>query len=185
MVDSMKKLKKTSLILLFSMSVFIMTCGPLFVQAYELMGPIWASIYTDPLRYYDTSGYGEVSTATSDWNNAVSDITLSTGPSSCIYKIIKADDSDVDWDGETDWAAAFGFFYKCDVYINHFYVKTYNSDVRKSVIGHEMGHAFGLDDRTNVGVIMNGATYGAGSRCGTYSIYTPQADDANGVDYLY
>ncbi len=60
MVESVKKLKKTSLILLFSMSVFIMTCGPLFVQAFELMGPIWASIYTDPLRYYDTSGYGEV-----------------------------------------------------------------------------------------------------------------------------
>lgn len=173
-------------IFMVSLCIFCITAGPLFVSAYSLSGAKWAAIFTDPLRYYSTSGFAEVGTARSDWNTAVDDITLSTGSSSYIYKIMDTDDSEAEWDGLSDWAAAGSYFYKCDVYINEYPIDdlNYPSAAIKSVIAHEMGHAFGLDHVTGP-KIMNPSTYCSSSRYGYYSISTPQADDADGVDAIY
>ena len=53
-----------------------------------------------------------------------------------------------------------------------------NATVRQSTACHEIGHLLGLGDRTNGTAIMNV------NRSRT-SIYTPQADDKNGVSAVY
>jgi len=182
-----KAINPKKMLLILSLCISCITVSPLLVSAYELMGPKWASIYTDPLQYYSTCHYStQVSSATSDWNNAVDDITLSSGGILCIYKIKDTNNSEVEWDGITDWAAVGGYFVKCDVYINEYPIEelSYPTAAIKSVIAHEMGHAFGLDENEGP-YIMNPCTYGASSRYGYYGISTPQADDANGVDAIY
>jgi hypothetical protein len=179
-------MKHINVLLLGSIVFFVATAPPLLAYAYVPSGRYWSSLFMYPLQYYDTSGISEDSTAKNDWNNAGTEITLSTGGWNCLYKIKYDYRSDVSWDGLTlSTVIPFtNYFATVDVFINDYYTQSYTLNQRKSVISHEMGHAFGLDN-TSGAVVMNGATNGAYSRWETYGICTPQSDDVSGVNSIY
>jgi hypothetical protein len=165
---------------------FALVASPLQAYAYNLWGYSWSSLFIYPLQYYDTSGISEVPDAKDDWNDAGTDITLATGSFNCLYKIKYDYRDDVNWDGLTSITLIpfTNYFATVDVFINDYYTQNYSSNQRKSVISHEMGHAFGLAHSSGA-VVMNGATNGFNSRWGTYGICTPQTDDVSGVNAIY
>ncbi len=65
------------------------------------------------------------------------------------------------------------------VYLNWYYLQSQGANFRRSVAGHEWGHALGLNDENSVtNALMN-----QGRNRNT--IYTPQSDDINGINAQY
>ena len=61
-----------------------------------------------------------------------------------------------------------------------------DTNAMKSIAAHEIGHVFGLGETApGTQALMNKITYGVGSRYEDYNITTPQADDINGINYIY
>jgi len=96
---------------------------------------------------------------------------------------------EVTWDGvtNTNYSNTYPYYINSQrVTINRAYTNTWNNDgALKSVVVHEMGHVFGLDDYGHNKTIMNGYTFGTNSRYGTYGLTVPQTDDINGVNAKY
>ncbi len=95
--------------------------------------------------------------------------------------------SNVPWDGltQTTYYPSTGYIASQTVTIN-MSASSWNDDgALKSVVVHEMGHVFGLDDNGKTKTIMNGYTYGTNSRYGDFGLTTPQTDDVNGVIAIY
>lgn len=97
--------------------------------------------------------------------------------------------ADVGWDGLTttfyEKSAPFYVTYQT-VTLNMSQERTWNDDgALKSVIVHEMGHVFGLNDNGKNKTIMNGYTWGDNSRYEGYGLTAPQIDDVNGVNEKY
>ncbi|MCH5275932.1 MAG: matrixin family metalloprotease [Lachnospiraceae bacterium] len=91
----------------------------------------------------------------------------------------------VGWDAITAITVNGKYYTSNTIQINTALTQTYNDDgALRSVIIHEFGHCLGLGDSGDA-VIMNGYTWGDGSRYGYYRITTIQADDKNGANALY
>ena len=72
------------------------------------------------------------------------------------------------------------------MYINTGIKETWNNDgALQSVAVHEFGHCLGLADNNSTRTIMNGYTFGTGSRYEGYGIILPTTDDENGINNLY
>jgi len=179
---SLKKIP--SIIALFILSL---TCfSTIAVNAYVLLQG-W-TFSTSTIIVLDNTGYSETPTAVNNWNSYVLDARFSlTGlPFSHHIGMVRVNNPGVGWDGATTpYFDIWGHLYKMKIEINHATCGTYASWVRRSVIAHELGHGFSLGDQYFVPVLMNGATWGFNSRCGTFGIFTPQADDRAGVNAAY
>ena len=143
----------------------------------------------DPVIYHSDSGYNEVGAATNSWYFGDAPQLSSGDFEDCdiwIYKESVAES----WDGLTiSWYTG-TVLYEADTCLNSNYCDGYSSYARRSVICHEFGHALGMADNYLIEqyiAIMNPYTFGGGgySRYGYYGIYSPQTDDANGIEYLY
>lgn len=92
----------------------------------------------------------------------------------------------VEWDGITYSYANDSTLYKAIVDLNRAKDAWDDSDALLSVATHEFGHALGLGDLDSYNeCIMNGYTWGDGSRYGDYGITSPQDDDIDGVNSIY
>lgn len=97
--------------------------------------------------------------------------------------------TDVDWDGltQTKYSSTYPHYVTSqNMILNTAQTFTWNNDgALKSVVAHEMGHVFGLNDNGTAKTIMNCYTYGYYSRYAYYGLTLPQADDVNGVNAKY
>lgn len=151
--------------------------------AYSLIGCKWSSStvtwnYATGLQSTDVTAW---TNSASSWTSATdadySKVTSRTPNVYCTYQ----NDSGVDWDGLTYYNQSGGYFTSCTCYLNHYYTDNYVANKRRSVAGHELGHALGLNEYVGP-ALMHPLTY---TRYDLNGYYTPQTDDINGVNYLY
>ncbi len=156
--------------------------------AYTHLGGSWANV--NPL-YYAKSGSLNANDsyaydfAKDAWNLSGTKVYFLSGTD---WQVLMSSvyDSGAGWDGYT-WLApcTSGCTYNTAItYLNDYYTNGYSTNQRISVTAHELGHAIGLGHEWG-SVLMNAYTCGSWSRYCSYGIYTPQADDRNGVNALY
>jgi hypothetical protein len=92
--------------------------------------------------------------------------------------------SGVKWDGLTIYTHSGTTFVYAESQLNDFFTDGYVANKRRSVTGHEIGHALGLGHQSGQD-LMNPATCGAASRYCAWGIYTPRSDDINGINTIY
>lgn len=72
-----------------------------------------------------------------------------------------------------------GHWYDWDLYNNVYTTQNFNANERRSVAGHEWGHALGLDDdNPGSGSLMDQSR-------DRNTIYVPQVDDRSGINAQY
>lgn len=189
----MKKRKKffTSMILtILAIVIFIPT-----TQAYNFTGNRWpkksGQSYTVYLRYGmpNTSSYtiyrDAFASAVSDWNSSQSKISfnLSDSNASSPFYVGTYYTEFQEIYGECKCYGSFSsdyIFETVNVLLNtnNPGIQT-KSKTRRSVAGHELGHALGLHEENSVAnALMN-------QNRNRETIYTPQTDDINGVNARY
>lgn len=145
-------------------------------SAYELLGHRWAS---STVTYNISSGAW--ASAVSSWNVKVSKVQF-VKSSSAKLGLGTANDSAAGWDGlVTPGPIVSGKMSSATARLNSAYTKNYSVAKVKSVAVHELGHVLGLAHRNGC-YLMNPKTY---ERFDVCNINTAQADDVNGVNYLY
>lgn len=70
-----------------------------------------------------------------------------------------------------------GYISHANMWLNWYYLQGQSVNYRRGTAGHEWGHCFGLDETTGQ-VLMN-------PNRDRNTIYTPQSDDIDGINYLY
>lgn len=75
----------------------------------------------------------------------------------------------------------FGNFNYTHVYGNTYHMQGYSDPARRTVFSDEIGHALGLNHVSSTSAIM----YPTMAIYFVYNLYTPQADDINGVNANY
>ena len=180
----MKYLKRIIMLLLCVMLVF---ASATTVSAYRLLPVKWN---TSTIHYYYDNWVGTRAirffrTGVSTWNGTNIDASISYGGDNYVYFCVTLS-PDVDWDGMVRTFYSGSYVTSQTLYLNESQTLTWsNDDALKSVIVHEIGHVFCLDDNGTSRTIMNGFTFGENSRYEGYSITTPQQDDINGVNAIY
>ncbi len=177
-------------LVIFVVLIIFLLC-PSVTSAYTLWGGYkWDSV--DPLYYlienyvgYRTRAafYGSIY----DWNTAGTPANLQYYATEFKVYLFEVFRDDVAWDGATERTLKGYWWWRKVVYaksyLNAFFTDDYGLNERKSVSGHELGHVLQLwemdwDDP----VLMNQYT---NWRFGEWSVFTPQQDDIDGVNYLY
>lgn len=172
------------LVILVMLVIFLLV--PSITFAYELLGREWDSVF--PLYYYVDSG--------TDWGNrfayyyAVADWNAADTPVCFVYSfyyydVLCMDDyvPGVTWDGFYYLYPWSGPIERADLILNTKYTDVYPSGWKKSIAGHELGHALGLGEMERTDrVLMN---WHSVFRYAIYQINTPQQDDINGVNAIY
>jgi len=161
----------------------ILLLVPSLTFAYNLWGKTWLDV--DPLYYYFDSwpGYKTKSAFTaakSDWNAASTPVNFQWSASYDIY-CYEWYDSGTGMSGFTSHDTYEIYIFGASCGLNMYWTDDYDLNWRKSVAGHELGHALGLLHVSGA-KLMNGYDT---TRCETYGVFTPQADDINGVNAMY
>jgi len=156
-------------------------CQPT-VNAYNLWNWHWPSSAVYPLHYKNYSGLSEVENAKSDWNFATQNYPEFASTTSGEEVDIFSYNDDDGYSGLTYACNTSGdHFVYVQVFLNGYYLTGYSSYKRMSVISHEFGHVWGLNE-CDAKVLMNPYD---DIRYDTHYIYKPQDDDLEGVQYLY
>lgn len=150
---------------------------------------------TDKVYYYfdsgiDSKAISTFNTACENWRNKNSLFVmekLGSETNVVTARVGTIKSSTVGWDGITAiFTDENKHLTKAIINFNTYYTDSWNVEgARLSVMTHEIGHVFGLDDLEGERAIMNGSTYGPNSRYGTYGLTVPQDDDIRGVSYLF
>jgi hypothetical protein len=82
------------------------------------------------------------------------------------------------WSGQTQNNGSNGIISLSYIRLNKSYTDSYQSYERDGVWAHEIGHALGLDDITNVYALMH-------YRDTDRKAWSPSQDEINGINYLY
>ena len=183
----MKK-KKTLFIMLCSMIMSM--CFGTNVSAFYWTRYRWSS---SSIQYYYDNWIGSKARSAlyngaSAWRATNADATINESPSSSRVYCYVLNDPTGDWDGVTECVMdpSTHYFVSQELILNTGFTETWNNDkALQSVVVHEMGHVFGLDENGFSRTIMNEYTWGDYSRYGTYSLTTPQSDDIAGVNSIY
>ena len=167
--------------------LFLLSCS-VPVYAYKYTGYKWSN--TNVAYYYENyntaRGKKYLQIGAQAWNDT--DVTLSKKSS---YNILcsEINKPDVEWDGVTRLEGidkTKKLYLDLVMYINTGIKETWNNDgALESVAVHEFGHCLGLADNNSTRTIMNGYTFGTGSRYEGYGIILPTTDDENGINNLY
>ena len=153
------------------------------VKAYTLWDWEWRTSDIDPLYYYDYSSYFEYEVEMSYWEAKDIEPYFDEGDfqTSTLW-LHETNNSEVEWDGLCEPTETTGsYFDRVDCTGNDYYLDPYGTYKRRSVLGHELGHALGLHHETGP-VLMNPTTY---YRYEYYGIEAPQDDDEDGVQAIY
>jgi hypothetical protein len=170
----------TALVLIVSLSVSIP------VSAWVSNWVIWQ--FPQPVTYEKNSSSSSLTNAAwdssiTDWSNAQSKVTFQAVSSSPMLYLSFTNDNSVAWDGATQKYQSGNYLYYALSRLNQYRTEDYTpSNKRRSVSGHEIGHAMGLSEGDHDDSLMEQDT---SVRYGTYTIYTPQQDDINGINTLY
>jgi predicted Zn-dependent protease len=158
-------------------------------KAYEVYGGSWSSIA--PVYVCNSATYpghsGAWASALSGWYNTSTPFYYSSTCSGNTIGLLDVSYSGVSWDGAvthspnrtSTYSAAWG-------YLNYYYTEDYyEQGWSYAVIGlasHELGHILGLAHEDDLCAIMNAATADRFLYC---TIWGPQADDVNGINFIY
>jgi len=167
----------------------VLNCSNIFIGATNahITGSWWQSGQLDPLDYYEPTGWSEVQTAETAWNNAnvdPGDMDRTYDHEYYDYLIYLTTRDDVSWWGWTTIGAyGNGQIVYCTVELHDDNCPA-ETDERRIVSMHEMGHVWGLDDEPaneTIDSIMNPILCAAND----YSWTAPQAHDISGVNSVY
>ena len=176
-------LKKTLLvgILLLSLTSVLQNAN-----AYHLTSWRWPSYRRNPLYYYVASQWTEFNTARNDWNNAGTHFGLFLrlyNPEYCyvVVIVINPTPDDHTWQGYCLVFSSGGTAIAADIGLNADEAAYLNSNGRRTVCAHEIGHLFSLDHENNFACIMHTDPYWRRNN----NILGPQANDILGVNVAY
>jgi hypothetical protein len=183
MFSKVQLIKWNVRLVIFVMLVIFLLC-PSITSAYTLLGPKWVSV--NPLYWYMENWVGyntrvAFTYSLQDWNAAGTKVHFQNSVS---YKVYLAEGyvTGVTWDGITYYGYRGSTMTWASSYLNMYYTDGYGTNKRRSVSGHELGHALGLGEMTVGAELMNRYT---SSRYDYYGVYTPQQDDINGINAMY
>jgi len=173
--------RHAALILLLSVTFVVPTSG--IASAFRTFGGAWPDDSVTSLTWrWVSSGYSALEDAmedaVDDWDGTPTEIGLSQVSSN--EQI--SGHGYYDDDGRNGYCTMdpsfYGGYLHADVYLNWRNLEYDSTNERRGTAGHELGHAFGLAHPGSAQVLMN--PYRDRS-----SVYTPQTDDINGINYLY
>ena len=123
------------------------------------------------------------------WNATSTPVTLSAVPADYTYRIRLFNNNDglTGFDGVTSFPSCPGGVWSGMVssHVNSFDTDSYDANGRKQVMVHKTGHAPGLNHTGGTACSSQPIMYTNSNRYFICQHVNPQADDVNGINYIY